>query len=100
MFRDKFTEVVVVVFFQGSHVVYIYGADSQFLRAGSEGVNRNKAKMLDKDFHQYCLISKIRSYDAAGSEVQRPERTAGIWRLPLTEAGLGPRFFFDNSFEK
>ena len=26
---------------QGSHVVYIYGADSQFLRVGPEGVNRS-----------------------------------------------------------
>ena len=38
---------------------------------------RNEAKMPEKDFHQYCLISKIRSYDAAGSEVQRQECTSG-----------------------
>ena len=57
------------------------GANSQFLRVGPEGVNgeyvRNEAKMPEKDFHQYWLIPKIRSYDAAGSKVQRPECTSG-----------------------
>ena len=50
--------------------------------------------MPEKDFHKYCLIS---SYDAAGSEIQWPVRTAGTRRLPK-EVGLGPWIFLGNSF--
>ena len=63
------------------------GADSQFLKVGPESREQkpenaqNKAKIPEKDFHQYCLISKIRSYDAAGSEVQPPDMRMSRFRV-------------------
>ena len=98
MFRDKLPCLVYRSSrsddLQESHVGYIYGGDSQFLRVEPEGVKarepeyvRNEAKMPGKDFHQYCLISKIRILvrnTTTGNVLQVPN----LYRLQEQDSAL------------
>ena len=55
---------------QGSNVVYIYGGGFIIFESGAR--NREQ-KTITLEIRRKCPIPKIYSYDAAGSEVQRPD---------------------------